>query len=154
MSKEELSNTNKKISEMISSINSISIHIRRGDYASSERLQVIYGLCPLNYYYTAINSISKAVKNPHFFVFSDDIGWAKQNLKITHPVKFIIGNKALVDLCLMSQCKHHIIANSSFSWWGAWLSTNKNKIVYAPKQWFKKTKLIPHDLIPESWIRI
>ena len=97
------------------------------------------------------------IEKPVFFVFSDDIEWVKENLNITFPVVYLSGIKNIKsyeELVLMSKCKHNIIANSSFSWWGAWLNTNQKKIVIAPKRWFNDVKLDTTDLIPENWIRI
>jgi hypothetical protein len=91
-----------------------------------------------------------------FFVFSDDIEWAKSNMPLSSGVYYVDCNgpdRGHEDMRLMSLCKHHIIANSSFSWWGAWLSTNPGKIVFAPKRWFS-AKLQTKDNIPESWVRI
>ena len=93
----------------------------------------------------------------HFFVFSDDMGWVKENLRLGRPAIYVDFNddeKNYEDLRLMSLCKHHIIANSSFSWWGAWLNPDPGKIVVAPKKWFNDPSIITDDLIPESWLRL
>lgn len=135
---------------------SISIHIRRGDYISSPKTNQFHGACTPDYYKTAIKYIAKNVKNPVFFIFSDDIDWAKDNFKSDYPIYFV-SNKIIPDyeeLIIMSKCKHNIIANSSFSWWGAWLNENKDKIVIAPKEWFKVKNINTSDLIPKSWITI
>lgn len=148
---------NKKIGSLILSLQSVSIHIRRCDYIKDPNISKVHGICPLEYYNAAIDKIAKIIKNPHFFIFSDDPEWAENNLKIDHPTTFIIGNlgnKDYEDLRLMSFCKHHIIGNSSFSWWGAWLSENRDKIVIAPKKWFNDQRINTNDLIPESWHRI
>jgi len=94
------------------------------------------------------------IDNPHFYIFSDDIEWAKANISVDRPIDFLSHNDAsknYEDLRLMSQCKHHIIANSSFSWWGAWLGKNKDQIVIAPRKWFKIDTLNDHDLLLDSW---
>ena len=99
--------------------------------------------------------ISSKLKNPHFFVFSDDIDQAKENLKIDGLITFVDINgikKGYEDLRLMKNCKHFIIANSSFSWWGAWLSDYRNKIICAPKKWFVKKD--EGDIVPKRWIKV
>jgi hypothetical protein len=143
---------NQKMLDLIRSATSVSIHIRRGDYV---KLQQIHGLCDLDYYKKSIKYIAKNVKHPCFFVFSDDIQWVKDNLKIEYPCEYIDfnhGRDSAWDMWLMANCKHNIIANSSFSWWGAWLNQNHDKIVIAPKQWFANgTKT---DIVPTQWQRI
>jgi hypothetical protein len=139
----------------------ISIHIRRGDY-TSEKIKKTIGLCSLDYYYKAIEKITQEIKNPTFFIFTDDVDWVKDNLKIKYPTNFIsytktsngYKNKDYEELILMSKCKHNIISNSSFGWWGAWLNQNPNKIVITPKQWFKKTTMNFEDIPLESWLKI
>lgn len=128
----------------------ISIHIRRGDYlAENNRLTI-----DDSYYHKAIETIKNKVEHPHFLVFSDDIIYAKN---LFHGDSFTIidwntGKDNWQDLFLMSKCKHNIIANSSFSWWGAWLNPNPQKIVIAPKIWFYDEYNL--DIVPKSWIRI
>lgn len=135
--------------------NSVSIHIRRGDYVNLEYVNKIHGICSLDYYKKAIEYTSKHIENPHFFLFSDDICWVNKNLKIEHPFTIVDfnQNKGWLDLNLMKHCKHNIIANSSFSWWGAWLNENPNKIVIAPKRWVaKKTKKC--NITPPEWVKL
>jgi Glycosyl transferase family 11 len=150
------SDQNAEIAEQISQVNAVSLHVRRGDYANNLKTTATHGLCSLDYYRTAIDYVSKHVNQPCFYIFSDDIAWVKANLLIDSPSVFIDHNanqESYNDMRLMSLCKHNIIANSSFSWWGAWLNQNVEKIVIAPKLWFSKpTDTI--DLIPNSWIRI
>jgi len=149
---------NRKYIELISDVDSISVHIRRGDYVLNPETLNYHGICDIKYYDSAISYFLKNVKRPHFFIFSDDIEWAKKNIIINSPVKYIennySNNKNYMDLILMKNCKHNIIANSSFSWWGAWLNTNPDKIVTAPKKWFNAPNIDTKDLIPESWIKI
>lgn len=93
----------------------------------------------------------------HFFVFSDDLEWAKQNLDFINQLSYVEFDNdipAHEEMYLMSQCKFNIIANSSFSWWGAWLNINPDKIVIAPKKCFVDASINTKDLIPESWIRL
>lgn len=151
-----LDNRYADIGKKISSSNSVSVHIRRGDYMSSKRVADVHGLCPLEYYNKAIEKIAGLINQPEFFIFSDDIKWAKNNLTSSFFLHFIKGDKTKPcdDLNLMSQCKNHIIANSSFSWWGAWLSKYKNKIVIAPFKWFLDPRKNTSDLIPNTWIRL
>lgn len=149
--------SNERTSEHINSVNAVSLHIRRADYVSDAAINQFHGTCTLAYYQQAVEIIVRKALSPHFFVFSDDILWAKENLILTYPTIFISHNNAtkdFEDLRLMIQCKHHIIANSSFSWWGAWLSKNPDKIVIAPQKWFNDESINTKDLIPEGWIRI
>jgi len=146
---------NKSMLKKIRNLNSVCIHIRRGDYIDNEQTNKYHGCCSLKYYYNAIEMIIEKVKNPTFFVFSDDSQWTKENLKLEYPAVYDNINspkKGYEDLRLMSNCKHFIIANSSFSWWGAWLSNNHNKIVCAPKRWFRTKD--EGDIVPKSWIRV
>jgi hypothetical protein len=150
---------NKKNLVGIKSINdSVSVHVRRGDYLKSEILNY-HGVTSANYYIKAIKHISSSVSNAQFFVFSDDIAWCKSLFKSENvPFTFIDSNSvkdAWKDMYLMSQCKHHIIANSSFSWWGAWLS-ELDGIKIAPKKWFNSevVKFDINDFIPATWLII
>ncbi|MFZ1388643.1 MAG: alpha-1,2-fucosyltransferase [Thiolinea sp.] len=150
---EVLTGINKELSEKINSTNSVSLHIRRGDYLNIKNKK-IHAPCPLRYYQDSIRIILEQVINPSFFVFSDDINWAKENLILDFDVNYISHNTGLMsynDMNLMSLCKNNIIANSSFSWWGAWLNANPNKIVIAPKKWFEVEK-DTSDLYPIGWI--
>jgi len=150
------SNQNIKVAEQISLVNAVSLHVRRGDYVNNPKTTETHGLCSLEYYKAAIDYVSANVYQPHFFVFSDDIAWAKANLQINSVAVYVDNNasqESYNDMRLMSLCKHNIIANSSFSWWGAWLNQNAEKIVIAPKQWFFKA-IDTADLIPASWVRL
>ncbi|MFS1539932.1 MAG: alpha-1,2-fucosyltransferase [Candidatus Phlomobacter fragariae] len=120
--------------------NSVCMHIRRGDYISNPNALNFHGICSLDYYKKAVNYLNEKIKDPVFFVFSDDREWCDIN------IPFILGDKIKynlinendqeTDLWLMSKCKHHIIANSTFSWWGAWLAQSSDQIVIAPEPWF------------------
>jgi hypothetical protein len=148
---------NLHILDKIQASNSVSIHIRRGDYVTNKITQFTHGTLDQDYYFNGVNFIAERVNNPIFFVFSDAPEWAKENLKIKYPTIFVDINNVengFEDMRLLSFCKHHIIANSSFSWWGAWLSSNKDKTVIAPKKWFNKFKADTKDLYPESWIQL
>lgn len=153
----ELGDTSKTILSEIQQSPSISLHIRRGDYVTSPSTAAVHGVCSLDYYYSAVRHITTLIENPKFFVFSDDLQWAKDNLKIGYPIRFVEGsgpNRDVEDMWLMKECHHHIIANSSFSWWAAWLDSMQNKIVIAPRIWFLNNKLNARDLIPDQWNKI
>jgi hypothetical protein len=155
--KQESDLSNLKIADKILDTNSISVHFRRGDYVADQKTNEIHGTCSLDYYYKAIEDICKYVLDPHFFIFSNDPLWVKENFSIPYPMNLITVNgpeKNYEDLHLMSLCKHHIIANSTFSWWGAWLGKNKDKRVYTPKRWYNVDYINQQDTFPESWYKI
>ena len=147
---------NEIIGNKILSEYSVSIHIRRGDYVNNYKTNIHHGECSLEYYEDAISLINKKVKDPVYYIFSDDIEWAKRNIKMNVSKTFINNNNGrdYEDLRLMSQCRHNIIANSSFSWWGAWLNNNPDKIIIAPKRWFNDKSINTNDIIPKEWIKI
>jgi len=148
---------NKVLLNEIQSVNAVSLHIRRGDYVSNSETQKTHGVCSLEYYERTIDLISSKVESPHFFLFSDEPEWVQQNLSIHHPFTVITHNSganSFEDMRLMSNCQHNIIANSSFSWWGAWLNVNKNKTVIAPKEWFADKQHNASDIIPTSWVKV
>jgi hypothetical protein len=137
--------------------NSVAIHVRRGDYVEVPFFSKNLGTCTMEYYNAAIQLIMKSISNPHFYIFTDDPDWAEKNLKLPAPAKAIrhnLGKSDFEDLRLLTHCKHFIIANSSFSWWGAWLSVNPNKMVIAPKKWFNIDKTVTEDRIPSNWIKL
>lgn len=128
--------------------NIVSMHIRRTDYVSSNGYHPIQ---PISYYEKALEVIGDY---DYIFIFSDDIDWCRENLKFERMI-FMTGFTDIEDMYLMSMCKNNIIANSSFSWWGAWLNNNPNKIVVAPLNWFGQSAgLNSSDIVPESWIKI
>ena len=154
--KNQLDNKNLEILNEIENSNSISIHIRRGDYMSPENYNMYGCIATPTYYKKAIKVIEEKVENPIFFVFSNDMDWVKKNIQINSRVFYIdinSGNGSYKDMQLMSNCKHNIIANSSFSWWGAWLNENKNKIVVAPKKWINREDVDSDkiELFCEGW---
>jgi hypothetical protein len=153
--KKEMTEKTKYFLSKIKKSESVSIHIRRGDYVKNTKTKEYHGICSLDYYKKAIKLTEERIKNPVFFVFSDDIEWVKNNLKTKNPLTFVSGNNMpdYEEMVLMSKCNHNIIANSSFSWWGAWLNSDPNKIVIAPKKWYNAPVEIK-DLIPNKWITI
>jgi len=143
---------NEELSEQITSKPSISLHIRRGDYASNTTINAIHGLLPKQYYEKGVAKLANELENPHLFLFSDDIAWVKQNFKFNHPSTFIKSRRDIDDMHLMSLCRCNIIANSSFSWWAAWLNANSGKQVVAPKKWSIDPNYKYPELIPKDWI--
>lgn len=146
----------KNISRQIESTESVSIHIRRGDYVNDPKTKKTHYAFGLEYYEQALKIMKEKISNPTFFIFSDDIDWVKQNLK-TDSLTVFVSNSELADyeeMILMSKCKHNIIANSSFSWWGAWLNQNPDKIVIAPQKWNNKYQKEYSDLLPKEWTKI
>jgi hypothetical protein len=151
-----LSGENAKLAKLIQSQKSVSLHVRRGDYLTHLKTSRIMSTCSIDYYEKAVDLMSSKIQSPVFYVFSDDICWTKKNISMPHPCVYIDHNNHLEsyrDMQLMSLCQHHIIANSSFSWWGAWLGQNSSKIVIAPKVWFKNGTN-DSDLVPNRWIRL
>lgn len=148
---------NKELAAIIGDSESVSLHVRRGDYITNPITTQVHGICGLDYYGRAIGFIEKRVPSPHFFIFSDDMEWARANLKLMSGAVTLVDNNsnanAYEDLRLMSQCKHHIIANSSFSWWGAWLNPRVDKLVVAPKRWLRDDQHYDGDVIPVDWLR-
>lgn len=153
-----LAGKNKEIAEQISSCSSVSVHVRRADYVPNTYSEQLFEPCSLDYYMHAGKHIANVAGKPHFFVFTDDKAWVRENFKLPYPVTFVDHNgpeKNYEDMRLMSLCKHNIIANSSFSWWGAWLNQDPEKIVFAPKKWFTdKARSSPKDIVPETWLRV
>lgn len=149
----------KKMSDLSSKINSgnsVSVHFRRGDISADAESLDYHGVIPESYYRAAFEIVKSKIANPVFYFFSDDINWVKKNFTIpgTEFVSELMTKNHIEDLYLMSQCRHNIIANSSFSWWGAWLNDNPDKIVIAPEKWFNKGPKDTQDLIPAGWIKI
>lgn len=138
-------------------INSVSIHVRRGDYYSNPQALAVHGnICDIAYYERAIKAMQQRVENARFYVFSDDPQWVKAHFGSLENATYIDWNNSIdswQDMALMSFCAHHIIANSSFSWWGAWLATpNLGKVVIAPTKWLNTTTST--SILPKNWIKI
>lgn len=151
-----LSKQNAELAGRIGQTTAVSLHVRRGDYVSDAKASAAHGLCSLDYYRAAVLHMAAHVERPEFFVFSDDIAWVKANLMIDFPCQYVdhnVGAESYNDMRLMSLCKHHIIANSSFSWWGAWLNPKPDKIVIAPRKWFVTDKSVD-NLYPAGWVLI
>ena len=149
-----LNNYYKKIESNILYNNSICVHIRRGDYANNPDTLKYHGLIPFDYYLVTMKYFSDKFKDAKFYLFSDDIEWVKSIFKNNSNICFVSNDfidSDIQEFYLMSKCKHHVIANSTFSWWSAWLSNNPQKIVCAPKRWSSKI-LDSKCLVPSNWI--
>lgn len=145
---------NLALDKRISETNSVSLHVRRGDYVSNPQAFATHGVCSIEYYENAIKYVSERIPSPNFYVFSDDMEWVRSHLEIRHPSCYVENNNgsdSYIDMQLMSRCKHNILANSSFSWWGAWLNANADKLVTAPRRWFANSIETP-DLLPSAWV--
>ncbi len=145
------------IAGQIAGLESVSLHVRRGDYVTDLRTNQAHGTCGLGYYRESARQIALKVSRPHFFLFSDDPAWVAANLRLDHPMTMVsqqLSGSQYDDLRLMSLCRHHIIANSSFSWWGAWLNPRPDKVVLAPRRWGNDPSWDDRDLLPASWIRV
>ena len=154
--KDEPDLRNREMLEKIKSSNSVSLHIRRGDYVSNPKNNRLYNVFGMEYYDKAIKFISQKFDDTQFFIFSDDLQWAADNLNLNEKVNFVDINSSRnpeFDLMLMSNCKHNIIANSTFSWWAAYLNQNSDKIVIAPKIWMSTIENLD-DLYPSSWKKL
>lgn len=155
--KSTLSIKTKDMEQLIKNkTNSVSLHVRRGDYISNKEANAVHGVNLNSYYKACIYHMAETIGDLNIFIFSDDSDWVKKNLEFNHNIIYVDHNNsetAYQDIYLMSKCEHNIIANSSFSWWGAWLNSNEAKMVFAPSKWFLADKLDTRDLIPDEWIK-
>ena len=150
-----LAGENLRVAEQIDAATAVSLHVRRGDYAADPVTRERHGLCPVSYYEKALAHVVGQVPDARLFVFSDDPDWAAQNLPVPDDAVLVRHNDASTnyeDMRLMSRCRHHIIANSSFSWWGAWLNASPEKIVVAPMRWMADEPA--PDVCPPDWVRL
>ncbi|MDD5056763.1 MAG: alpha-1,2-fucosyltransferase [Sideroxydans sp.] len=154
--REQLGGRNAELALEMANTQSVSLHVRRGDYVSNPKNRNVLEVCSLDYYRKAIAYVAERVERLVFYVFSDDMAWVKQNLPVGFPCVYVEHNRqqeSYRDMQLMSLCRHHVIANSSFSWWGAWLNANPDKLVIAPQSWFRSGNN-DCDLIPGDWVRL
>ncbi|GHT75974.1 alpha-1,2-fucosyltransferase [Bacteroidia bacterium] len=145
----KLSGQSQSLSAKIQAVESVSVHIRRGDFFDKDFNNAI---CNKDYYIKSIDLINNKIADAYFVFFSDEPEWVKENIPLSNAI-YVDWNQGInswEDMCLMSKCKHNIIANSTFSWWGAWLNENKAKIVIAPSRFIKKAET-PH-IYPSDWI--
>ena len=148
----------REIAGRIRSCESVGVHVRRGQLAVPSLRDQTHGpCCSLKYYEECAARIAGRVHDPHFFVFSDDPDWVVRNVRLDYPVEFVTHNgdgRNFEDLRLLSLCRHQITANSSFSWWAAWLNANPDKIIFAPKTWLHRDQELARDLVPADWTRV
>lgn len=153
---DRLNQKSRDLAGQMRSCMSVSIHVRRGDYLLEKNQQIYGDICTVDYYRKAVEWLKKCLLKEvvRFFVFSDDPDWVKENLSLEHAVvvDWNQGVDSWQDMYLMSVCRHHIIANSSFSWWGAWLNPREDKLVVAPYQWYKDR--VAPDILPKGWIAL
>ncbi len=142
----------KRIPDTVQDPDSVSIHLRGNDYVRGKK-SAFHGTCSPEYYKQAIDLVHSRVSKPHFYIFTDDLPWAKEHIPFPEPFTIMSGG-TVEELILMASCRHNIIANSTFSWWAAWLNKNPEKIVIGPKVWFADEKMGTSDILPASWIRI
>jgi hypothetical protein len=139
---------------LLEKIDAVDLHVRRGDYLAPKNA-ARFGVLGLDYYDWAIQLFASRLSQPHFFVFSDDPAWTRENIRPAAPVTYVTHNapdRGFEDLRLMARCRHFIIANSTFSWWGAWLGEDPGKQVVAPRQWIQEGRAMTHERIPPGWI--
>lgn len=157
----ELSKQNQELAQVIAAAPSVAVHVRRGDYVSLQSAAKFHGTLPMTYYQEAARRIQDRHDRPLWVVFSDDIEWCRGALSFLGSSAMFVGHNqganAWQDLHLMSLCQHHIIANSSFSWWGAWLSERRGRaeqMIHAPARWFVKSDPYAEYRIPQRWARL
>lgn len=147
----------RAVADRIASAEAVCVHVRRGDYVSDKLTAEVHGLCTMEYYEKGISLVTQGLKNTHCFVFSDDPAWVRSHFAFEIPMTVVDVNTtadAHWDLHLMSLCRHFVIANSSLSWWGAWLGADPAKRVVAPARWFRNSRNDTRDLVPGSWMRV
>ena len=146
------SKENQNIIDEMNSCNSVAVHFRKGDFVTIKKIQGLLDICSTDYYMRGMRYIAKSVPNPVFYIFSNEMQWVHSYMKFEYPVKFIEGNAAHEDLRLMYNCKHFIISNSTFPWWGSYLSDNPNKIVVTPSVWNKEYPEKGKDILRSDMI--
>jgi hypothetical protein len=149
--RDELLSGIKHLEKEVIENNSVAVHVRRGDYIKNPNALNYHGICSMDYYTNAMNYMKSKINSPVFYIFSDDIEYCKKSFKDKNVV-FMENQNAYQDMHLMKTCRHHIIANSSFSWWGAWLSEYPEKMVIAPKYWLREKEARLLNVVPENWL--
>ncbi len=147
-----------EIAEQMQQGDSVSWHVRRGEDVSEPSTSMIHLVCDEAYYASCLEYLAPHLRDPHFYVFSDEPAWLRDNLRIPFPTTIVADcchTTAIEDMWLMAQCRHHVIANSSFSWWGAWLDPRPSKIVLMPRRWFRdQAPESTADIRPSGWVAL
>ncbi|MCE1235669.1 MAG: alpha-1,2-fucosyltransferase [Hyphomicrobiales bacterium] len=147
----------RAVFDAIEGSESVSVHVRRGDYVTNPAAAAFHGTCSLDWYERSVAVAAEGMSAPRFFVFSDDPDWARANLRLPGAAEFVersADRRDAEDMHLMAACRAHVIANSTFSWWAAWLDPRPDVRVVAPRRWFAGGDLDTRDLIPDRWIRV
>jgi Glycosyl transferase family 11 len=155
--KADVDDFDERLLAQMSSEQSVAVHIRRGDYIGDPRVTATHGICGTDYYESARQLMTERLGNPCFYIFSDDRDWARITLRgwsSTRVVDHHPITARMEDFRLMRGCRHFIIANSSFSWWAAWLAETADQVVVAPRRWFADPTLISVDIVPQRWTRL
>lgn len=145
------------LKERIVASHSVALHIRRGDYHTNTAAAQTHGLCDHRYYVDAVSYMAKHHSDMQLFVFSDEPEWVRQNFQFNVPMVVVdasMGSSTSFDFEMMRTCKHHIISNSTYSWWAAWLAEHDRQIVIAPQRWFNDQTIASQDVVPQRWVRI
>lgn len=138
----------------ICSSRSVGLHIRRGDYVTNAAAAQFHGLCDMAYYQASVQALQQQFADIQVFVFSDEPAWARAHLRLGVPTHYVVSNPGHIDLELMRHCRHHVVANSSFSWWGAWLCESAGQVVHAPRCWFADPATDTSDVVPARWLQL
>jgi hypothetical protein len=156
--REPLSEQAECLANQIRTTNAVCLHVRRGDLVSNLVASQYHGVCGIEHFMRAVSLIAARVAKPRFFIFSDDIEWCQKEIRLEHPYTIVPNELAAPTLSqhfhLMTLCKHFIISNSSYSWWGAWLGAHPEKIVIAPRRWINRADIDTSDVTPPTWLRI
>ncbi|MEI6796480.1 MAG: alpha-1,2-fucosyltransferase, partial [Methanomassiliicoccales archaeon] len=152
----KLNKGSEAIAAVASSSESVSLHVRRGDYVSDQGVAASQGAAGPEYYAAALEEMERRRGRFRLFIFSDDIEWVRKNMSFRQEATYVSGvaGSDLEELALMATCHHNIIANSTFSWWGAWLNPNQNKTVIAPSRWVTDARYRSVDVVPDEWIKL
>jgi hypothetical protein len=142
------------LDEIAGKASGVAVHVRRGDYVTDPGTSAFHGVLGRDYYRRALKLVEERVDQPKFLAFSDEPDWVEREFASEFPLSVVAGGDAHQELRLMSRCKHHVIANSSFSWWGAWLGEGKGSVVVAPSRWFADPAIDTSSIVPERWIRV
>jgi hypothetical protein len=148
---------NQKMITRMTEIDSVAVHVRRGDYVSDANAAAAQGLCGLDYYRRCAETIKDRIQDPCYFVFSDDLDWARDHLSLGGDTEYVDHNRGSAsyeDLRLMACARHNVIANSGFSWWAAWLNPNPSKLILAPQRWMKDSSFDTSDVLPAEWVTV